>query len=262
MWNSFSRLSSSSIITAAMSTSASSSSSSSKKGALIFLHGLGDTPAGWSQLEMLLPQMKSRLNQIHYVFPPAPTIGITINGGMQMPGWFDLYDWPISVGSKDDTKGLQDAVNQIEKEIQNIHTEQKIPYSKIVVGGFSQGGAIALLSAYRPKERTLNPLGGCVGLSAWLTEPNELQIDTNVAKNTPMFWGHGKYDDKVLFEQQAFGVTKLRQQDVSVIDKQYDVDHGSVPEELEAMAEFVDHVIFDNNDDDDDTKKKDGTTEL
>ena len=72
-------------LAAAMSTSA---SSSSKKGALIFLHGLGDSPAGWSHLAQMLPSMKPKLGEITYVFPPAPTVAITINGGMTMPGWY------------------------------------------------------------------------------------------------------------------------------------------------------------------------------
>jgi lysophospholipase-2 len=63
------------------------SPSSRYRGALIFLHGLGDTPLGWSDLERMLPQYSSRLSSIKYVFPPAPTIPITINGGAKMPGW-------------------------------------------------------------------------------------------------------------------------------------------------------------------------------
>jgi lysophospholipase-2 len=117
-----------------------SSSSAPKAGALIFLHGLGDTPLGWSELELMLPGMKPRLKDIKYIFPPAPTIGITINGGMQMPGWFDIYDWPIGVGSKDDPEGLRKGVQQIEAEVKKLG-EAGIPPSKIVVGGFSQGGS-------------------------------------------------------------------------------------------------------------------------
>ena len=68
---------------AAMSTS-----KPAYKGALVFLHGLGDTPAGWSSLEKALPSIKPKLGGIKYCFPAAPIIPITINGGMQMPGWF------------------------------------------------------------------------------------------------------------------------------------------------------------------------------
>lgn len=116
----------------------SSASQSTKKGALIFLHGLGDTPAGWSDLKRSLPTYHSRLSGIEYVFPAAPTIPITINGGVTMPGWFDLYDWPIAVGSKDDKKGLMSAVQVVEDHVEKLEKDG-IPRSKIVVGGFSQG---------------------------------------------------------------------------------------------------------------------------
>lgn len=214
----------------------------SSRGALIFLHGLGDTPAGWSQLQFMLPSMKPNLKDITYVFPPAPIIGITINGGMEMPGWFDLFDWPIGVGSRDDREGLLKAVQQIETEVKTLG-EAGIPPSKIVVGGFSQGGAIALLTAYR-RQQGQEAFAGCAGLSAWLTMPNELSLMSDTAKKTPMFWGHGRMDDKVLFEQQEFGVEKLRQQGVSVIDEAYDMGHSSHPDEMEKLAEFVDKCLF------------------
>lgn len=214
------------------------------KGALIFLHGLGDTPAGWSQLQSMLPSMKPRLKEITYVFPPAPTIGITINGGAQMPGWFDLYDWPIAVGSKDDKEGLLKAVAQIEDEVSKLG-EKGIPPSKIVVGGFSQGGAIALLTAYRRKEG--ESFAGCAGLSAWLTMPEELKV-SDTAKKTPLFWGHGRFDDKVLFPQQAFGVEKLSNEGVDVVPQAYDMGHSSHPDEMEYLAEFVDNCLFGSSD--------------
>ena len=74
--------------TTAAAAAAAAMTTTTSKGALIFLHGLGDSPAGWSQLKSMLPSMKPRLKDITYIFPAAPTIGITINGGMEMPGWF------------------------------------------------------------------------------------------------------------------------------------------------------------------------------
>jgi predicted esterase len=223
-----------------MHRTVSAMASSSKKGALIFLHGLGDTPAGWSELESILPSMHSRLASLEYVFPAAPTIPLSINGGMRMPGWFDLYDWPIDVGSQDDPEGLTAGVAQIEAHVQKLN-EQGIPPSKIVIGGFSQGGAVALLTAYRNSSG--EAYAGCVGLSAWLTEPETLNVP-EAAKQTPMFWGHGTQDDKVLFPQQKFGVDKLRAQGVTVTDKSYDMGHSSHPDEMQTFADFVDQRIF------------------
>jgi lysophospholipase-2 len=188
-------------------------SSTSKKGALIFLHGLGDSPAGWSDLQRSLPELQPRLANLEYVFPAAPDIPISINGGMRMPGWFDLYDWPIEVGSQDDPEGLAAGVKTVEQHIKALN-EKGIPNDKIVVGGFSQGGAIALLTAYQSTVR----YAGCVGLSAWLTMPDQLKV-ADGAKKTPLYWGHGTYDDKVMFSQQAFGVGKLREQGVDVTDE-------------------------------------------
>ena len=66
---------------------------------------------------------------------------------MTMPGWFDIYDWPIGISARDDKKGILAAVAQIDAVVETLEKEG-IDKSRIVVGGFSQGGAIALLSAY------------------------------------------------------------------------------------------------------------------
>ncbi|KAL3915182.1 MAG: hypothetical protein SGARI_008239 [Bacillariaceae sp.] len=156
-----------------------------------------------------------------------------------MPGWFDLHDWPIAVGSHDDKDGLLRGVQQIEDEVEKLNANG-IPSSKIVVGGFSQGGAVALLSCYR---RSKEPFAGCAALSAWLTLPDELKISDH-AKKSPLFWAHGRVDDKVLFEQQAFGVEKLQSQGVGVSDKAYNMGHSSHPDEMEDLADFVERTLF------------------
>jgi lysophospholipase-2 len=223
----------------AVAATLSSASKSSKKGALIFLHGLGDTPAGWSSLEKMLPSIRPNLKDIAYVFPHAPTIPIAINGGATMPGWFDLFDWPIAVGSQDDKDGLLRGIKHIEEEVKKLNA-YGIPASKIVVGGFSQGGAVSLLSCY---SRSKEPFAGCAVLSAWLTLADELEI-SNQAQKSPLFWGHGRLDDKVLFEQQTFGVEKLKSRGVVVMDEAYNMGHSSHPEEMEDLADFVERILF------------------
>jgi len=186
-----------------MSTSAASCNG---KSAVIFLYGLGDSPAGWSSLEDTLPQLRPKLQSINYVFPPAPTVGLTINGGMQMPGWFDLYDWPIGISAKDDREGKLAAVAQIEEAVEKLHREEGISPSRIVVGGFSQGGAVALLAAYHRRTEGKTPFAGCICLSGWLTLREELVVTEDVAKATPLIWGHGQFDDKVLFSSRLMGL--------------------------------------------------------
>lgn len=127
-----------------------SSNNKNSRAAVVFLHGLGDNSEGWSSLEQMLPAICPRLgsDSIHYAFPQAPVIGITLNGGGRVPGWFDLYDWPIDTTSRDDHIGQLKAVNMLEETIEKIEREEGIPASRIVVGGFAQGGALAMLSAY------------------------------------------------------------------------------------------------------------------
>jgi len=239
-----------------------SQSQQSKPAALIFLHGLGDTPAGWSSLESQLPSLQPSLSKLTCVFPPAPTIPITINGGMTMPGWFDLYDWPIGVGGKDDVDGLTAAVGTVvNAAVEKLEREKGIGRDRIVVGGFSQGGAVALLSAYSHVGATTDSGGedfaGCVNLSGWVTLPKELQ-----KTSTPLFWGHGRFDDKVLFEQQAYGVKRLKEElGVDVVSESYDVAHGSVPAEVRDMAAFLDRILFQSSDTSDESGDTGGVEE-
>jgi predicted esterase len=161
-----------------------------------------------------------------------------------MPGWFDLYDWPIGISARDDKDGMLAAVEQIETTVETLEREMGIPPSRVVIGGFSQGGAVALVTAYH-RRRGKVPFAGCVCLSGWLTLKDDLTTVTeDVANATPLFWGHGKWDDKVLFEQQAHGVGRLRELGMDVTDESYPMGHSSHPKELGAVAEFLERVLF------------------
>lgn len=147
----------------------------------------------------------------------------------------------------DDRTGKLKAVRQIEQEVDKLRQKG---VDKIVVGGFSQGGAIALLAAYHSAASPAQQESyvGCAALSAWLTLTEDLQVP-NVAKQIPLYWGHGTFDDKVLFEQQAFGINKLKEHGVTDIDiAHYPMGHASDPDEIVALASFVDKVIFGDED--------------
>ena len=80
--------------------------------------------------------------------------------------------------------------------MKRLEEEEGISPSRIIVGGFSQGGAVALLTAYHRRTQGKVPFAGCVCLSGWLTLKDDLSVTDEVAKSTPLFWGHGQYDDK------------------------------------------------------------------
>lgn len=224
----------------------STNNNNTNKAALIFLHGLGDSPDGWASLAEALPNLRPSLAalDITYVFPPAQMVGITVNGGEKMPGWFDVYDWPIGVDAKDDPKGLAMSVKRIEKIVTQLQKDEGIPPSRVVLGGFSQGGAVALMAAYNRRKKDAIPFAGCICMSGWLPMKDYLDISQESATATPLFWAHGQYDEKILFEQQMYGVNKLEGFGVDVTAISYPVGHTSSNfEEIDDMAGFLEAVL-------------------
>ena len=219
--------------TTTTSTTAAAATPNNKR-ALIFLHGLGDTPKGWSSLKQ---QFSSQLSEydIKWIFPAAPRAPVTISGGQLQTSWFDIFDWPIGVTARDDPKGLLESVSKITAIVEDCEKEGILP-ENIVLGGFSQGGAIALLTCWRyPKT-----LGGCISLSGWLTLREEFatsQMDGNV---TPLFWGHGTEDPVVLPEQVPVGMEILQKNGITVKNEMYErMGHSSCPREMNDVLEFV-----------------------
>jgi len=160
-----------------------------------------------------------------------------------MPGWFDLYDWPIGIGAKDDPDGTTRAVNLVEAHVRSLKEQKGIERDRIFLAGFSQGGAIAMLAAYHGNSG--GRFAGCASLSGWLTGARDLTISKESKEKTPLFWGHGEYDDKVLFEQQKYGVQKLKEEGVKdIVAKKYPVGHQGHPEEIQSFAEFLNKVLF------------------
>ncbi|KAL7542010.1 hypothetical protein ACHAXR_011442 [Thalassiosira sp. AJA248-18] len=219
------------------------------RAAIVFLHGMGDDAAnGWSALQDFLPSICPRLGNdlIHYAFPQAPTIGVTLNGGERVSGWFDILDWPIDDTVRDDPIGQLKSVRLLEETVDRIEREEGIPAHRIVVGGFAQGAAVAMLAAYSRCNRGLEPYAGCVSLSGWLPMRKRFSVNPEVAEiMTPLFWAHGLYDECVLIQQQVLGIQKLRDRGIEVIAKSYPVGHESHDsQEIVEMAEFLDNTLF------------------
>lgn len=223
------------------------SSNNNNKAAIIFLHGLGDSPDGWSKLGEWLPHYAPNLGNldITYVFPPAHNIAITVNGGEKMPGWMDVFDWPIGIDAKDDPKGLAMSVKRVEEIVNELKEEEGIDPSRVILGGFSQGGAVALTAAYNRRRKGAIPFAGCVVMSGWLPLKEYLEVSEEVATATPLFWAHGQLDDKILYEQQVYGVDKLDSLGVDVTAHSYPVGHESTSnwEEIEDMAHFIESIL-------------------
>ncbi|CAD6577459.1 MAG: hypothetical protein TREMPRED_001951 [Tremellales sp. Tagirdzhanova-0007] len=175
---------------------------------VIFLHasisvaveGLGDSGHGWLPVAK---SMWSTFPNVKWILPHAPTIPITINGGMRMPGWFDLANLDrLTDSAYDDEAGMMSSVAAVDALIQ-AEIDNGISEDRIVVGGFSQGGAVAILTAIVTKRR----LAGVAALSTWVPLNHKVtELMSTTAKDLPIFWGHGKEDPTVRY---TFGVRSV-----------------------------------------------------
>uniref|UniRef100_A0A915Q0X6 Transmembrane 9 superfamily member n=1 Tax=Setaria digitata TaxID=48799 RepID=A0A915Q0X6_9BILA len=130
---------------------------------IIFLHGLGDTGHGWSSVFA----DEIRHDHIKYICPHAPTRAVTLNFGMQMPAWYDLYGLTPNV--EEDEEGINESTMIVHSLI-DAEIEAGIPSERVMVGGFSMGGALALYSGLIYDK----PLAGIIGLSSFLVQRTKL----------------------------------------------------------------------------------------
>ncbi|KAI1157702.1 phospholipase/Carboxylesterase [Nemania serpens] len=207
---------------------------------VIFLHGLGDTGYGWAPaVEGWI--RRGRLNEVKWVLPNAPRIPITAAEGMPMPGWFDiaaLNGGIDDIRSRQDEPGLLRTRDYVSSLIQ-AEIDAGIPANRIVVGGFSQGGAMALLSGLTAKVK----LGGIVGLSCWLPLdskfPSLLQ-ESDLNHETPIFMAHGTADHVVPMPLGQLSYEALKTHNFPVTIKLFPgMAHSACEQELEEVENFL-----------------------
>lgn len=172
---------------------------------IVWLHGLGDSGAGWKFIEGELGSSLAKKlgGPVKWLFPTAPTAPVSCNGGHPSTSWMDLEAIPVRPGCKDAKDDIRASLGLVHAQVAALEAEG-IPASKIAVGGFSQGGAMSLLSTLSyPKK-----LAGGVVLSGWTTMEDEWGTLINAEnKPTPIFWGHGADDPVVLAQCQTEGVS-------------------------------------------------------
>ncbi|WP_336174871.1 alpha/beta hydrolase [Alloalcanivorax xenomutans] len=148
---------------------------------VIWLHGLG---ASGHDFEPVVPELARKSTR--FVFPHAPQIPVTVNGGMVMPAWYDIIS--LGGGGPIDEDGIRRSAARIDALIER-EIERGIPAERIVVAGFSQGGAVAYEVALRHPAR----LAGLMALSTYFATADSIQCsDANQA--LPIFIAHGTFD--------------------------------------------------------------------
>ncbi|KAA1085303.1 hypothetical protein PGT21_002511 [Puccinia graminis f. sp. tritici] len=200
--------------------------------AVIFSHGLGDSSAGWS---FLAQQLGSHMPWVD-CFPDAPVQPVTLNMGARMQSWFDILG--LRPDAPEDEKGLLESVKTIQSLVEK-QVQAGIPSERIVVGGFSQGAAISILTGLMSPS----PLAGVVCLSGFLTLKDKIkQLQTPHASKLNVFWGHGTHDPVVQYQWGAKSVDFLKE-DLGLTNVDFrsypDLVHSASPLELRHLSEWL-----------------------
>ena len=203
--------------------------------AVIWLHGLGDDGNGWSQVvgSLGLPRGKA----VRFIFPHAPVIPITINNGMAMRAWYDFKEANFS--ARADLDGVRRSQSDVEALIAR-EVARGIAPRRIVLAGFSQGGAMALYAGLRHAQR----LAGIVALSTYLIDGPALAAEAAPAnRDVPVFMAHGTQDPVVQFAWGESSRQALVDAGWKVEWHTYPMAHAAVLEEVVACGKFVAAVL-------------------
>ena len=202
---------------------------------VIWLHGLG---ADGHDFEPVVPalQLPDSLS-VRFIFPHAPAQPVTVNGGMVMPAWYDILE--MNIERKIDKDGLLRSVVQVEALIER-EKQRGIPAERIVLAGFSQGGAVVYHAALCYSEK----LAGLLTLSTYIATADLIsgQLE-NVNRDLPVMVHHGVHDDVVPLSLGTDAVSFLKEQGFQPDWQTWPVDHGLCLEEVEAIGKWLTTIL-------------------
>jgi phospholipase/carboxylesterase len=202
---------------------------------VLLMHGLGADGNDFVPIAKELDL--SAVGPVRFVFPNAPQIPVTINGGMRMPAWYDIVG--ADLAKREDEAGLRASRDAIEVLLAR-EKERGIPAERIVIAGFSQGCAMALLTGLRHAER----LAGIVALSGYLPLAATTAAERHPANaNTPIFMGHGQQDGVVVLSRATASHDVLRTLGYNVDWHEYPMAHSVCMEEIADLNQWLNRVL-------------------
>ncbi|WP_101925295.1 MULTISPECIES: alpha/beta hydrolase [Luteimonas] len=198
---------------------------------VIWLHGLG---ADGHDFVPILPELlRPDWPAIRFLFPHAPHRAVTINNGARMRAWYDIVDFDLA--NRADETGVLESVAQIDALIAREAT-RGVPASRIVLAGFSQGGAVTLAAGLRRRE----PLAGLIGLSTYMPAARGAQAARVAgAERQPVFMAHGTQDPVVPPIAGEQSATLLRSLGFDVQWHTYPMPHSVCAEEIVAVGDWL-----------------------
>ena len=205
------------------------------RSAVIWLHGLG---ADGHDFEPIVPEfgLTDELG-VRFVFPHAPSIPVTLNNGYVMPAWYDIAE--VDLRRKHDETGIRRSSSQLEALIAR-EVRRGVEERRIVVAGFSQGGAIALFAGLRHPRR----LAGILALSTYLVCEDSLEAERRDAnRDVPIFMAHGSWDPMVALPRSEAARDALLARGYQVEFMTYPMPHAVHPQELVDVGVWLRKVL-------------------
>ena len=200
---------------------------------VIWLHGLG---ADGHDFEPIVPELRLPATlPVRFVFPHAPVRPVTLNGGMAMRAWYDIVS--LDRGGPVDSAGINESSEFLEALIDR-EEKRGIEAGRIVLAGFSQGGAIAINTVLRTKKK----VAGLMALSAWLALPDALKEDT-VDTSIPVFMAHGQFDPMIPLQYGRASADAIIGAGIDVEWHDYPMAHAVCPQEIDDIRSWLVGVL-------------------
>jgi phospholipase/carboxylesterase len=198
---------------------------------ILILHGLG---ADGNDFVPIAQQLDlEQVGAVRFIFPHAPVMPVTINNGLRMRAWYDILSFEAD--APQDEAGLRRSRQLVEALLQR-EKERGIPAHRIVLGGFSQGCAMSLLTGLRHAER----LAGIMGLSGYLPLADRTAAERSEASlGTPIFLAHGTHDEVVALDRAEASRDTLRELGHEVEWHEYLMGHAVTPLEVEELNAWL-----------------------
>ncbi|HHW76576.1 MAG TPA: alpha/beta fold hydrolase [Xanthomonadaceae bacterium] len=205
------------------------------RSSVIWMHGLG---ADAHDFEPIVPELRlASESSIRFVFPNAPIRPVTVNGGMRMRAWYDVLS--IDLPRQEDTDGVYASERAI-CDLLEREQQRGVPAERIVLAGFSQGGAMALHTALRYPDR----LAGILALSCYIPLVSRLNGERRPAnQQTPIFMAHGDYDAVIPMRYGQQSAELLENLGYRVEWQDYSMGHEVCWEEIRDIAKWLERVL-------------------
>jgi phospholipase/carboxylesterase len=201
---------------------------------VIWLHGLG---ADGNDFAPLVPELNLPADlSVRFIFPHAPTMPVTVNGGFIMPAWYDILE--MTIDRRVDLAGLMASAGAINSFI-NREIDRGIDSKRIIIAGFSQGGAVA----YQVALSHPRPLGGLLAMSTYFATAGTIKY-SEINKAIPITIQHGEFDPVVPEQLGREAVTQLKINGYTTSYRNYPMEHSVCPEQIGDISRWLQDILY------------------